>query len=74
MTGHWPFCGSPSPKNLERYNYQDEVKKLLKEGVYPDVTNTSGGKVIMGCWEHTYYTTKEVLNAVKKEISQLIVP
>lgn len=71
MTGHWPFCGSPPPQNKERFDYQDEVNNLFRDGVFPDVTNISGGQVIKGCWEHTYHTAEEVMNAVKTEISSL---
>ena len=44
---------------------------LFKEGLFPDVTNVSGEKVIMACWEHDYSTAKDVVNAVKTEMVAL---
>jgi hypothetical protein len=68
MTGCWPYWQGPAPKGDERVAYQEKVHGYFKEGLFPDVTNVSGGKVIMVCWEHKYGTAKDVVNAVKAEM------
>lgn len=71
MTGYWPYWQGPPPKGDERIAYQQRVNGFFKEGIFPDVTNVSGGKVIVGCWEHKYPTAKDVVNAVMAEMEVL---
>lgn len=71
MTGYWPYWQGPAPKGDERMAYQETVHGYFKEGLFPDVTNVSGVKVIMGCWKHKYGTAKDAVNDVKAEMVAL---
>ncbi|KAB8356466.1 hypothetical protein FH972_024049 [Carpinus fangiana] len=71
LTGHWPYLNGPPPTDRTRYDYEQEVNKLFKQGKFPDVTHINGGHIVKGCWNHQYATGREVLDAIKLEMEAL---
>ncbi|MCJ1474029.1 hypothetical protein MMC13_002687 [Lambiella insularis] len=69
LTGHWPYK-SPGPFDTpeEMYKYQSMVNALFGQGQFPNVTELTGGKVVMGCWTKRYSTAEEILQAIEVEI------
>jgi len=44
---------------------------MFANGVFPDLSELRGGKLIKGYWDHQYKTAEEVLCAIKLEIVTL---
>jgi len=70
LMGHWPYREGPPP-TVEDKTYENHVNQMFTAGIFPDVSNLRGGKVIKGCWNHQYKTAEEVLWAVKSEMAAL---
>ena len=69
LTGHWPYK-LPGLFNTpeEMYSYQSKVNALFSQGQFPDVTELTGEKVVMGCWMKRYSTAEEILEAIDVEM------
>ena len=73
MTGHWPYKSAhPFEEEEDKWDYEDRVIALLKQGIYPDVKGVIGGTVMMGCWKKRYITAEDILQAQKVEMRDLI--
>ncbi|KAF1360121.1 kinase-like protein [Lizonia empirigonia] len=69
LTGHWPYReGAPPVTPEDIAAYEKEVYNMFMAGQFPDVSKLIGGKVIMGCWDHQYLSSEDVLEALKSEI------
>ncbi|KAF2195603.1 kinase-like protein [Zopfia rhizophila CBS 207.26] len=72
LTGHWPYMEGPSPVTMEAKNaYETQVNWFFAAGIFPDVSNLSGGNAIRGCWQHQHKTAEDVLRAIKSEMTAL---
>ncbi|EKD16956.1 uncharacterized protein L3040_006241 [Drepanopeziza brunnea f. sp. 'multigermtubi'] len=72
LTGHWPYREGTPPLKLDDIGfYETYVNEMITKGVFPDVSSLRAGKVIRGCWDHQYQTTKEVLEAMRLELAAL---
>jgi serine/threonine protein kinase len=72
FTGHWPYRkGQPPVAAEEKNTYETQVNEFFAAGIFPDVSNLSGGNVIKGCWQHQYKTAEDVLRALKSEMIAL---
>ena len=69
LTGHWPYKPPgpfDTPEEMDRY--QSKVNALFSQGQFPDVTELTGGKVVMGCWTKIFSTAEEILQAIGLDI------
>lgn len=48
--------------------HETEVNEMFAKGIFPDVSELRGGKVIKGCWDHQYKTAEEVLWDIRSEM------
>ncbi|KAF2756765.1 kinase [Pseudovirgaria hyperparasitica] len=71
MTGHWPFRTGPAPRGAEKDAFMEEANKFFAAGQFPDISNVPGGKVIKGCWDHTYSSADEVVKAIRLEMARM---
>ncbi|KIV97856.1 hypothetical protein PV10_01560 [Exophiala mesophila] len=72
LTGYWPYREGPPPKSMEGIiAYEKEVNELFTASKFPDVSKSSGGNVIKGCWDYRYQTAQDVVEAIKREIAVL---
>ena len=60
MTGHLPHGPSEITTVPEAVQYMHDFTRLLTEAQFPDVSTIVGGNIIMGCWNKTFRTVKEV--------------
>jgi serine/threonine protein kinase len=52
MTGEEPFDDRP----------EEDVEKLFRDAVFPDVSQLASGAVILGCWNGTLVTAEDVID------------
>ena len=71
MTGHWPYKSvHPSEQEEDKWDYEERVMTLLKDGVYPNVDGVIGGTVIMGCWRKRYIAIEHILQVQNMEMNE----
>jgi hypothetical protein len=52
MTGEEPFDDRP----------EEDVEKLFRDAVFPDVSQLASGAVVLGCWNGTLVTAEDVID------------
>lgn len=70
-TSHYPFYEGPAPKYEERFECGLRMRKLYKEGQFPELMGVQFGQVISGCCiKRRSPTAEEVVAAIKAELPQ----
>jgi serine/threonine protein kinase len=66
-TGHLPFHEGPAPEGRDWWAYEDRLRELSAEGIFPDLEGVRFRRVIEGCCcERRFGNGKEVLKALRR--------